>query len=282
MCKNQTDGISGVLDKINQAKIKFNMLGAILGDIVGSTYEFNNTKNYDFELFPFGSSFTDDTVLTVAVADAGINQKDYGKTIHEWAMKYPNPNGAYGTSFLRWMYADKQQPYGSFGNGSAMRVSSLGWLFDDEKTVLNEARKSAECTHNHPEGIKGAQATAIAVFFARKGKSKEFIKTYIEENFGYIFNRNVDEIRANYSFDVTCQGTMPEALTCFFESTSFEDAIRKGISIGGDSDTIGAIVGGIAEAFYGMSEKFIEKTISFLPKDMKSVLDEFNQAKHRC
>lgn len=155
------------------------MLGSILDDIVGSTYEFHNTKDYNFEMFPYGSDFTDDSVLTIAVADAAMNKKDYGETIHHWAMKYPKPKGAYGTSFFRWMYAEKQEPYGSYGNGSAMRVSAIGWLFDDEETVLDEARKSAECTHNHPEGIKGAQAVAMAVFFARNGESKEFIKDYV-------------------------------------------------------------------------------------------------------
>ena len=255
------------------------MLGAIFGDIVGSTYEFFNTRNYNFEMFPHVSNYTDDSILTIAVADAVLRGKDYEKTIYEWAMKYPNPKGAYGGSFFRWMYSEKQEPYGSFGNGSAMRVSAVGWLFDDEETLLNEAKKSAECTHNHPEGIKGAQATAMAVFLARKGKSKDFIQTYIEQKFGYIFNRSVNEIRENYTFNETCQGTVPEALTCFFESTSFEDAIRKGISIGGDSDTIGAIVGGIAEAFYGIPADFAQKAMSFLPEDMKEVLDEFQIAR---
>lgn len=192
-------------------------------------------------------------------------------------MKYPNPMGAYGTSFLRWMYSEEQKPYGSFGNGSAVRVSSIGWLFDDEQQVLDEARKSAECTHNHPEGIKGAQATAIALFFARKGKDKTFIKNYIEQNFGYKFHRTVDEIRKNYRFNETCQGTVPEALTCFFESENFEDAIRKAISIGGDSDTIGTIVGGIAEAYYGISKEFADKAMSFLPDDMKEVVEKFQK-----
>lgn len=251
------------------------MLGAILGDIVGSTYEFSNTRDYNFEMFPEGSNYTDDSVLTIAVADAVLHGKDYGKSIYEWAKKYPHPKGAYGGSFSRWLHAEKQEPYGSFGNGSAMRVSSIGWLFDDEETVLNEAKKTAECTHNHLEGIKGAQATAIAIFWARKGKSKEFIQAYIKEKFAYKFDRNVDEIRENYSFNETCQGTVPEALTCFFESTSFEDAIRKGISIGGDSDTIGAIVGGIAEAFNGIPQDLAEKAMSYLPEDMKKVIFDF-------
>lgn len=253
------------------------MLGSILGDIIGSTYEFSNTRDYNFEMFPSGSNYTDDSVLTVAVADAVMRKQDYGKTIHTWAMKYPEPMGAYGTSFLRWMYAHEQQPYGSFGNGSAMRVSAIGWLFDTEADVIAEARKSAECTHNHPEGIKGAQATAIAVFFARKGKDKAFIQSYIEQAFDYSFHKTVDEIRQTYSFNETCQGTVPEALTCFFESHSFEDALRKGISIGGDSDTIGAIVGGIAEAFYGIPDELAEKALTFLPDDMLLVLSEFRK-----
>lgn len=251
------------------------MLGSILGDIIGSTYEFSNTKDYNFEMFPYGSSFTDDSVLTIAIADAILRKKDYGRTIYQWAMKYPNPMGAYGTSFSQWMYSENQQPYGSFGNGSAMRVSSVGWLFDGETEVLDEARKSAEFTHNHSEGIKGAQAIAIAVFFARKGKSKHFIKNYIEQKFGYNLDRSVNEIRKNYTFNETCQGTVPEALTCFLESSSFEDAIRNAISIGGDSDTIGAVVGGIAEAFYGIPQDLTEKAMSYLPDDMKKVLDTF-------
>ncbi len=251
------------------------MLGSIFGDIAGSTYEFFNTRDYHFEMFPLGSNYTDDSVLTIAVADAALHAKDYGKTIHQWAMKYPNPKGAYGSSFLRWMDSETQKPYGSYGNGSAMRVSSIGWLFDTEQKVLDEARESAECTHNHPEGIKGAQAAAVAVFLARNGKDKTYIKHYIEQNFGYKFDRSVDEIRKNYSFNETCQGTLPEALICFFESGNFEDAIRNAISIGGDSDTIGAITGGIAEAYYGIPLHFAQRAVSFLPDDMKIVLKDF-------
>ncbi len=253
------------------------MLGAILGDIIGSTYEFANTKDYNFDLFPAGSNYTDDTVLTVAVADAIINNINYGENIQQWARKYPHPKGAYGGSFSKWIYQDNPKPYNSFGNGSAMRVSPVGWLFTTEEEVLSQAKKSAECTHNHLEGIKGAQATAIALFFARKGKDKAFIKNYIEKNFGYNLDRSVDEIRKSYSFDVSCQGTVPESLICFLESTSFDDAIRNAISIGGDSDTIGAIVGGIAEAFYGIPAELAEKAESFLPNDMLNVIDEFRK-----
>lgn len=254
------------------------MLGAILGDIIGSTYEFNNTKDYHFKLFTKDSDFTDDTVLTVAVADAVLRGVDYGESIRTWALKYPYPKGAYGGSFQRWMYSKNPEPYGSFGNGSAMRVSAIGWLFDSEKEVLDEARKSAECTHNHPEGIKGAQATAMAVFFARNGKDKNFIREYMTLQFGYDLNKTVAEIHKTYTFDVTCQGTLPESLTCFLESTSFEDAIRKAIYIGGDSDTVGAIVGAIAEAYYGIPEEFTKRIYPFLPKDMLQVISMF-QAK---
>ncbi|MCE5205958.1 MAG: ADP-ribosylglycohydrolase family protein [Porphyromonadaceae bacterium] len=251
------------------------MLGAILGDIVGSTYEFANTKDYHFDLFPEGSNYTDDSILTVAVADAILKKTDYGKSIRDWALRYPHPKGAYGGSFSRWLSSGSTKPYGSYGNGSAMRVCAVGWLFDSEQTVLDEARRSAECTHNHPEGIKGAQAAAIAVFFARKGKDKTYIKDYISNNFGYLFNRSTDELNKTYTFNETCQGTVPEALTCFFESKSFEDAIRKAIYIGGDSDTIGAITGGVAEAFYGIPDKLAGKARTFLPDDMISVLKEF-------
>lgn len=253
------------------------MLGAILGDIVGSMYEFSNAKEYNFELFPKGSSFTDDSILTVAVAEAILKKRDYGTSIKNWALRYPNPKGAYGSRFNQWVKSPDIKPYGSFGNGSAMRVSAVGWLFDNEDDVLSEARKSAECTHNHPEGIKGAQATAIAIYLARKGKDKDFIKTYIEDNFGYNLSRSVEEIRKTYSFDESCQGTVPESITCFLESTSFEDAIRKAIYIGGDSDTIGAIAGSIAEAFYGIPNNFLEKTLSYLPSDMLKVIEIFDQ-----
>ena len=249
------------------------MLGAILGDIVGSTYESANAKDYNFELFPKGSSFTDDSVLTIAVAEAILKGCDYGQNIKKWALRYPKK--AYGNRFRQWMTSDNNEPYGSFGNGSAMRVSAVGWLFGSEETVLREAEKSTACTHNHPEGIKGAQATAISIYFARKGKDKDFIKTYIEDKFGYNLNRSVEEIRKTYSFDESCQGTVPESIICFLESTSFEDAIRKAIYIGGDSDTIAAIAGSIAEAFYGIPNNFLAKTLSYLPKDMLKVVEDF-------
>lgn len=256
------------------------MLGAILGDIVGSTYEFANTKDYNFDFFPAGSIYTDDTVLTVAVADAILNKCDYGETIRKWALRYPHPKGAYGSSFTRWMHADEIKPYGSYGNGSAMRVSPVGWLFDTEQVVLDEARKSAACTHNHPEGIKGAQATAIALYFARKGKEKLFIRQYIAAEFGYDLHKTVDEIRKTYLYNESCQGTVPEALICFLESDSFEDAIRKAISIGGDSDTIGAITGAIAEAFYDIPVELANKARSYLPNDMLDTLKLFGEKAH--
>ncbi len=251
------------------------MLGSILGDIIGSTYEFANTKDYNFDFFPAGSNYTDDSILTIAVADAILNNIDYGKSIQKWARKYPHPKGSYGGAFSKWIYQDNPKPYNSFGNGSAMRVSPVGWLFDTEADVLTEAKKSAECTHNHPEGIKGAQATAVAIFFARKGKDKASIKKYIEQNFGYNLDRTVDEIKKTYSFNESCQGTVPESLVCFLESTSFEDAVRKAIFIGGDSDTIGAIVGGIGETFYGIPQDLQEKAMSYLPDDMRNVIQAF-------
>jgi len=252
------------------------MIGAILGDIIGSTYEFACMKNYNFKLLPDGSNYTDDSVLTIAIANAILSGTGYGESLKAWALNYPNPKGSYGGGFLHWIRSTDSQPYNSFGNGSAMRVSSVGWLFDVEEEVLCRAKQSAECTHNHPEGIKGAQATAIAVYFARKGKNKQFIQNYIEEHFGYNLHRSVEVIRRNYFFDETCQGTVPEAITCFLNSDSYEDAVRKAVSLGGDSDTIGAITGGIAEAFHGVPKRLQTKALSYLPEEMSNVIKSFN------
>jgi type I restriction enzyme M protein len=231
------------------------MLGAIIGDVVGSVYEFDNIKTKEFELFGEGNSFTDDTVMTVAVAKALIvtleNPRSFKEELitqmHDLGKRYPN--SGYGGMFRKWLIRKDRKPYNSFGNGSAMRVSPCGYIAVTLDEALELARISAEVTHNHPEGIKGAQATAVAIFLARCGKSKDEIKQHIEENF-YVLDKNLEEIRPTYSFNETCQDTVPQAIQAFLESTSFEDAIRNAISIGGDSDTLAAITGSIAWAYY--------------------------------
>src|SRR5215471_13551787 len=210
------------------------MLGAIAGDIIGSVHEHLGTKSMDFELFPPGCRFTDDTVLTVAVADCLLNGSSYVDAFHEYFLAYPN--AGYGYSFFHWASSGNRRPYNSWGNGAAMRVSAVGHAFDRFEDVLAHAERSAEVTHNHPEGIRGAQATAAAVFLARQGESKPHIKGLIERMFGYDLNQRLDVLRPEYRFDVSCQGTVPPALIAFLESSDFEDAVRRAISLGGDAD----------------------------------------------
>ncbi len=224
------------------------MLGAVAGDIIGSVYEGNPVKTKDFPLFSPRSTFTDDSVLTIAVAHAILAKLSYQDALRGFGRKYPH--AGYGGSFMEWLFSYGPKSYNSWGNGSAMRVSPVAHAFDHEGTVLEEAKKSAEITHDHPEGIKGAQATALAVFLARKGAEKEVIRDRIEKRFGYDLSRTTDEIRPGYSFDISCQGTVPPALRAFLDSTSFEDAIRNAVSLGGDSDTLACITGSVAEAFY--------------------------------
>ena len=234
------------------------MYGAIIGDIVGSTYEYKRLKNRNFDLFPPGSSFTDDTVMTVAIGDALMEWKNYGGdirkifaiTMQNYGHAYPNVKGAYGGGFASWLSSTHPQPYNSYGNGSAMRVSPCGIMAQSLEEALELAKQSAEVTHNHPEGIKGAQATAAAVYLAKSGAAKEEISTYIRENF-YALDKTLDEIRPAYRFDGTCQGSVPESIQAFLESTDYETAIRNVISLGGDADTMGAITGSIAWAYYG-------------------------------
>lgn len=252
-----------------------NMLGAIIGDIVGSRFEFDNTNKKNFKLFTRDCSFTDDTICTVAVADAILNNKDYGKTLHDWCKKYPYPMGGYGGRFGAWVRSDNPKPYNSFGNGSAMRVSPVGWLFDDVHDVFSEATKSAACTHDHSEGIKGVQAIAMGVLSLRHGMDKKTLADLVTLTFGYDLSRSVDEIRMDNSFDETCQVTVPQAYICFLQSTSFEDAIRNAISIGGDSDTIGAMTGALAEACYGIPEDIKRTAMSYLDKRMSEVVKAF-------
>ena len=259
------------------------MLGAILGDMIGAPYEFNRSpKVKDFPLFGRGSEFTDDSVMTIAVAEALMDT--LGKTDEEiraalvasmrkWGLRYPD--AGYGIMFYHWLHAWEPKPYGSFGNGSAMRVSSAGWLFDSLEETRRIARLTAEVTHNHPEGLKGAEATASAIFLARTGGSRERIRDFIIQSFGYDLSRTCDEIRPGYRHVETCQGTVPEAITAFLEGTDFEDVIRTAVSLGGDCDTLTCIAGGMAEACYGIPEEIAEEGRKRLPDDMLSVLDRF-------
>lgn len=250
------------------------MLGAIAGDIIGSVYEFNQVKTKDFLLFDPLCKFTDDTVLTVAVADSILSDRPYRESILDFGRRYPQCS--WGGMFRQWLRHPHPQPYNSFGNGSAMRVSPVGFAFDNEDEVLEQARLTAEISHNHPEGIKGAQATALAVFLARKGHSKEQIRSRITEQFAYDLERTVDGIRPIYSFDETCQHTVPEAIISFLDSDSYEDAIRNAISLGGDADTLACITGGIAEAFYGSISEDIKKRVrKILTPDLRSVTEVF-------
>lgn len=251
------------------------ILGAIAGDIIGSYYEWCGTKRKDFQLFSDYSRFTDDTVLTVATMECLLSEKrDYSYFYQNYTRQYPR--SGFGGMFFDWAYKNNPQPYNSFGNGSAMRVSPIGWIFNTLEKTLEEAERSAIVTHNHPEGIKGAQAIASAVFLAKRGNSKNEIKEYIERVFGYDLNRTCDEIRLHYSFDVTCQGSVPEAIIAFLDSSDFENAIRLSISLGGDSDTIAAMTGSIAEAFYGKVPKLIaNEVLRRLPKEFIEVIEKF-------
>ncbi|MEW6490879.1 MAG: ADP-ribosylglycohydrolase family protein [Thermodesulfobacteriota bacterium] len=250
------------------------MIGAIAGDIIGSAYEFAPTKREDFPLFGDLSTFTDDTVLTVATADALLGGRDYAEVYRAWGCRYPDQS--YGSLFRQWLRADDPRPYGSYGNGSAMRVSPLGWAFDTLDEVLVEATRSAAVTHGHPEGIRGARAAAGCVFLARRGASKEELRRFIEETIGYRLDRTLAQIRPGYRFDETCQGSVPEAVTAFLESGSYEDAVRKAVSLGGDADTQAAISGGIAEAFYGgVPEAVWNETLGRLTCEMGSVVARF-------
>ena len=226
------------------------MLGAIAGDIIGSVYEFDSNKpSYDFPLFSNESEFTDDTVLTVALADSIISDVDYKTKILEYYFLYPDCS--YGNRFHVWANNKNPQPYNSWGNGSAMRVSPVGWAYTDLETVLQKAKEGAEVTHNHPEGIKGAQATAVSIFLARTKHTKKEIKEFVEKEFDYNLNLDLEDLRKNYRFNESCQDTVPQAIFTFLVSDNFEDSIRKAIYIGGDSDTLACINGSIAEAFYG-------------------------------
>ena len=261
------------------------MYGAILGDIIGSPYEFDmGDKTKDFPLFSKGSYFTDDTVMTIAVAEAFMEASEEDDEIRQrlirfmqkWGHRYPG--AGYGVRFSGWLDSNDPQPYNSWGNGSAMRVSSVAWLFDDLDTVRCMARLSAGVTHNHPEGIKGAEATACAIFLARTGSTKAEIKAYIEENFHYDLSRTCDDIRPAYHHVESCQETVPEAITAFLEGDSFEDVIRTAVSLGGDCDTLTCIAGSIAEGFYGVPEGLKKECRNRLPENLLAVLDRFERS----
>ncbi|MEM1085851.1 MAG: ADP-ribosylglycohydrolase family protein [Verrucomicrobiota bacterium] len=250
------------------------MFGAIVGDIAGSTYERYNLKFEGCPIFAPSSDFTDDTVLTLATADHYLFGASFEDSYRNFGRNYPD--AGYGASFRDWMFSSDPKPYNSWGNGSAMRVSPVGWVAESLDGALTEAVASAEVTHNHPEGIKGAQAVAAAVFLARAGKDKDSIKGYIEEAFGYDLQRSVDEIRPTYAFDVSCQGSVPEALIAFFESVDFESALRKAISLGGDSDTIACISGAVAHAYYKKIPTWmVDYCFGCLDPAQRSIIEDF-------
>jgi len=252
----------------------FFMIGAIAGDLIGSVYERDNVKSKSFPLFNDGSCITDDSVLTLAVADCILN----GASCRENLLKFYHSyrDRGYGGRFHVWANSENPQPYNSYGNGSAMRISPVGFAYDDLDTVLVKAEEFSSVTHNHPEGVKGAQAVVSAILLARTGHSKAAIKDYIEDKFAYDLSRHIDEIRPDYSFDVSCQGSVPQAIRAFIDSTDYEDAIRCAISLGGDSDTIACITGGIAQAFYGPIPEFIEqKVYDALDAPLRKIAREF-------
>jgi ADP-ribosylglycohydrolase len=251
------------------------MLGAIAGDMIGSVHEFRCGKTVEFPLFVPQSSWTDDTVLTVAVARHLMHGDDLTDLFHDAVRRHPG--AGWGGMFLRWAGAAMRGGYGSFGNGSAMRVSPVGFAFQSAAETLSAAAKSAEVTHNHSEGIKGAQATALAVFLARTTRDKAMIRVQIEERFAYDLSRTVSEIRPDYGFDETCQRTVPEAITCFLESDSYESAVRLAVSLGGDADTLAAIAGGIAQAYYGLPGPIRTEALRRLTPEMAGIVAEFEE-----
>lgn len=256
------------------------MIGAIVGDYVGSAYEFAPTKNYNFKLVTPASSITDDTIMSLAIADALMQptvEPDYRERMLYWGRKYPNPKGGYGGSFNSWLHSPDPQPYNSFGNGSAMRVAAIGWVFSDLQTVQAQAAASAEVTHNHAEGIRGAVATATAVWLARNGHDRHAIRAEVEK-LGYSLEFSIVNIKPSYGFYETCQLTVPVAIRCFYESHSYEDCIRMAVSLGGDADTLACIAGAIAEAYYGeasINGELAAHALATLPQDLLDVYLRF-------
>lgn len=264
------------------------MLGSIIGDIVGSIYEFNNIKTKDFPFFTEKNEFTDDSILSIATADWILHGGQSGKYYADYAARYPYPMGGYGTSFKAWAIlaakTGKMQAYNSCGNGSAMRICPVGWAYETESETLAAAKASAECTHNHPAGIIGAQAVALCIFMARNGKSKDEIRQAMSEKFHYDLNFTVEEIKDEYGWNSArfgnggiCQASVPQAIVAFLDGSDFEDCIRNAICIGGDSDTIGCITGGMAEAFHGIPKDIYDKGISYLNAELRAVVEKFEE-----
>ena len=254
------------------------MICAIIGDIVGSRFEFTHAPEKGFNLFTDECSYTDDTICTIAVADAILHGKDYKTALLEWCRRYPEPMGGYGNRFYSWINAADPQPNNSCGNGSAMRVSPVGWFFDDISKIEEEARRSAEVSHNHPEGVKGAQCVADVIYWLRTQQITKYeLEQAVEKRFGYEIMplKDVYKIGSEGHFDATCQETVPMALRCFIDSNDFEDAIRKAIRANGDTDTKADITGAMAEAYYDIPDEIIDKALSYLPEEMIDIIDEF-------
>lgn len=250
------------------------MFGAIAGDVIGSVFEANPATREDFDLFEPGSVFTDDTVMTVATAYALLHGTDYAATYKKFGRRCPA--AGYGGMFFDWLHSANSAPYNSCGNGSAMRVSPVGFAMTSVEATLAEAKRSAEVTHNHPEGIKGAQAVTLAIFLGRQGLDKAAIKQELVQRFGYNLDRTLADIAPRYTFNETCQKSVPESIIAFLESRDYEDAVRKAILLGGDADTMACIAGGIAEAYYGgVPELIIAETHRRLPAEYLSIIDEF-------
>jgi ADP-ribosylglycohydrolase len=252
------------------------MLGAIAGDVIGSVHERTRTKTKVFPLLTPESRFTDDTVLTVAIADSLLHGRDYVDALHDYFHAYPN--AGYGGTFFLWASSRRREPYKSWGNGSAMRVSPVAYVGTTLDQVLAEAKRSAEVTHDHEEGIRGAQATAAAIFFARTGGTKEQIRQYTEEQFDYFLDETLNDLRPTYQFDASCQWSVPQSIIAFLESSGYEDAVRNAISLGGDADTMACIAGAIAEAYYGgVPAAIAEPVLARLDDRLRSVVREFRE-----
>jgi ADP-ribosylglycohydrolase len=252
------------------------MLGAIAGDVIGSVYEFDNIHSKDFPLFGPGCSFTDDSILTIALAECLLDGGDYAAKMKAYCRRYPD--GGYGGRFRAWAESDRTEPYNSHGNGAAMRISPVAWAFQALPEVLEQAERYTAVTHNHPEGIRGAQAIAGAIFLARTGHTKEHVRVWVEGKFGYDLSRSLDQWRPGFRFDESCAGTVPPALACFLDSTGFEDAIRNAVSLGGDSDTLACIAGSVAEPFYGgVPGAIAHRTLGYLDAGLRAVVERFRE-----